>query len=679
MKEGLKQILVVDDSKINLTMVRQALPQYQVTPVLSGRQALKFLERKTPDLILLDVNMPEMDGKETLKEIRRQEHLKKIPIIFLTADNSTETEVECLELGADDYIARPFIPEVMRQRISRILELWELRHDLEYQLIQRTSQMEKVTFQSITAIAYAIDAKDPYTHGHSVRVAQCAVEIAKRLNWSKEDRQNLFFSALLHDIGKIGVPDSILNKASALTKEEMDVMKRHPLIGGDILKDIKAIRHVEDGARYHHERYDGAGYPYGVEGERIPLIARIIGVADAYDAMTSNRAYRKHLPREKVIEELEHGRGTQFDPILTDLFLEMLHDGFYLTAEEGEASSSAEEEEGLIIRNITAKDKPDVSHHLSMDALTGLHSRRYATEMMDQYLESHSNHGTLFVVGVDNLKYLNKHFGYLHGDILLRGTASLLQQEIKEDGFAARVSGDEFLLFFEKAFDKEEIVGRAQAILKDCRNLARNASYGKYMSFSIGISVAPEDGRTFEELYENADKALYFAKRSGSWTFHQFSQEEEVGQTEASHADETILRQIMRGRKPVLSVGTVHGDAEKFDALCALLHRSVERNRRPVQLVLLTLSDVSGASGKSDPQIIEEAMEMLESAIQASVRKGDISSRYSSCQVFVVLVDSDLENGRLAMERIVGQFKKIYPTQRIQIAYNIQEILPEKE
>lgn len=331
----MKHILIVDDNKTNLVMAKQELSsQYMVTPVTSGAQALQFLSKKHTDLILLDIIMPEMDGRETMRLIRENDAWKKIPIIFLTADNSPQTEAQCLSDGADDFIAKPFVPQVMKSRISRILELQDLRHDLETKLAAKAREVELVTLNSIMAIAKTIEAKDTYTRGHSDRVAYCSVEIAKRLGWDEEHIRDLRYFALLHDIGKIGVPDSILNKPMPLTDEDFAILKRHSIVGAEILKDIGTIKNLFYGAMYHHERYDGKGYPAGLSGEDIPIEARIIAIADTYDAMTSNRAYRNRLPQEMVLSELQNAKGTQLDPKLVTLFLEMLSEGFSLNTGE---------------------------------------------------------------------------------------------------------------------------------------------------------------------------------------------------------------------------------------------------------------------------------------------------------------------------------------------------------
>ena len=194
-------------------------------------------------------------------------------------------------------------------------------------LAEKNEQIQRITLQTVSTVAHALDARDGYTQGHSNRVSVYAVALARELGLPEEEVENIRNVALLHDIGKIGIPDSVLNKPGKLTDEEYGMMKQHPSVGGEILKDIDTIPGVEIGARYHHERYGGGGYPEGLQGESIPYIARIIAVADAYDAMTSNRVYRKHLSDEDVILELERCAGTQFDPCIAQVAVRMLKDG----------------------------------------------------------------------------------------------------------------------------------------------------------------------------------------------------------------------------------------------------------------------------------------------------------------------------------------------------------------
>lgn len=325
----MKTVLIVDDDSINLFLAKKTLDkEYCVLTASSGQEAICILKENKTDLILLDISMPVMDGRETMKRIREFPFLSKIPIIFLTADYNPETEAQCLNDGAEDFIAKPFVPKVMQSRVSRILELNDLRNDLEDRLEEKARQVELVTLESIMAIANTIEAKDLYTSGHSQRVAKCSVAIAQALGMSDEDIKTLNYMALLHDIGKIAIPDAVLNKTERLTDEEFDIIKTHPLAGYEILKNIKTIDNLSDGALYHHERYNGSGYPLGLKGENIPFMARIIAVADAYDAMTSDRAYRRAMDKEVVYSELINGSGKQFDPDILKCFIGMLDNGF---------------------------------------------------------------------------------------------------------------------------------------------------------------------------------------------------------------------------------------------------------------------------------------------------------------------------------------------------------------
>lgn len=211
---------------------------------------------------------------------------------------------------------------IMMKYQSRAYEKKE--QELDEANAQLAEANERITMQSMYTLAKTIDAKDKYTNGHSMRVAQYSKMLAERMKFSEEQIDEIYNMAMLHDIGKIGVPDAIINKPSKLTDDEYNIIKGHPGIGYDILSEMPEMKHISVGAKWHHERYDGKGYPDGLKGEEIPIQARIIGVADAYDAMTSNRSYRKYLPQNVVREEIEKGRGTQFDPAIAEIMLEII-------------------------------------------------------------------------------------------------------------------------------------------------------------------------------------------------------------------------------------------------------------------------------------------------------------------------------------------------------------------
>ena len=318
------KILIVDDSKTVLNQIMILLKKYyHVFPALSGSLALKIMEHQTPDLILLDLMMPEMDGKEFFLKIHKEKKWSDIPVIFLTSDTEDKTEAECLNIGAYDFIGKPIVTEVLLSRVEKTLELTGYRKELQKKLDEKTRQIETAYLQTMAALAHTIDAKDPDTNGHSRRVAGYTKQIAQSLGWSEQDSENAYFVALPHDIGKIGIPDAVLKKQNRLTDKEYELMKKHPAIGADILKDIKMLDGLSNGTLYHHERFDGSGYPSGLKGDEIPLIARIISVADTYDAMTSTRCYRKGMGQETALAELKKQSGRQFDPKIVNQFLKI--------------------------------------------------------------------------------------------------------------------------------------------------------------------------------------------------------------------------------------------------------------------------------------------------------------------------------------------------------------------
>ena len=325
-------IMIVDDDEINTKAVTSMLKEeYNVLTAKSGREAFELLKEQTPDLILLDVHMPEMDGHDVIHVLKETPEYSEIPVVFLTSDEEENTEVQGLSEGAIDFIKKPFIKAIAMQRIRRILELSYLQKNLKQEVEKQTDvaekrrqKVERMSLQMVHALANTIDAKDSYTNGHSTRVAKYAVMIAERMGYSGEKLEQLQYAALLHDIGKIGVPREIINKPSRLTDEEYEVIKTHPVIGGNILNEISEIPDIAIGARWHHERYDGKGYPDHLSDLEIPEIARIIGVADAYDAMTSKRSYREMLPQAVVCDELEKGKQGQFDPQIAEIMIQLI-------------------------------------------------------------------------------------------------------------------------------------------------------------------------------------------------------------------------------------------------------------------------------------------------------------------------------------------------------------------
>ncbi len=329
-----ESVLAVDDEPMQLMATEELFGiRYRLRCASSGAEALEEIKREKPDLILLDYHMPEMNGLEVLRRVHKIEGCENLPVVFLTAIDDVDMEAEIFKAGAMDFISKPFVMQVALQRIRRVLELKHLQDSLQDEVNRKTralqesnQKIKKLSNQVIRALAGAIDAKDSYTNGHSIRVAEYAREIARRLGKSSMELAEVYNIALLHDVGKIGIPITIINKPGKLSEEEYQIIKSHTLTGYEILKAISEMPELSIGARWHHERFDGSGYPDGMMGADIPEVARIICVADCYDAMSSDRSYRKALPQSIVREEIERGKGTQFDPRIAEVMLQMIDD-----------------------------------------------------------------------------------------------------------------------------------------------------------------------------------------------------------------------------------------------------------------------------------------------------------------------------------------------------------------
>ncbi|SEA31270.1 putative two-component system response regulator [Oribacterium sp. KHPX15] len=324
-----ERVVIVDDDAIILKSAKTVLSEagFKVTCLKSGRLLLDYVEKNTIDMLLLDIKMPDLDGFETLKLLRlweKENSRKEIPVIFFTADDDCHSETIGLSMGAMDFIRKPFVAEVLTLRVRHLLDLIRLQRDLHAEVEKKTREIEGLSIHIVQTLAEAIDAKDTYTKGHSSRVAEYSREIARRAGYTTEKQEEIYMMGLLHDVGKIGVPNAVINKPGRLTDEEYDIIKTHPGRGAKILQNIEEMPKLAIGARCHHERYDGRGYPDGISGEDIPEETRIIAVADAYDAMTSNRSYRGVLPQDVVRSEVEKGSGTQFDPKFAAIMLEII-------------------------------------------------------------------------------------------------------------------------------------------------------------------------------------------------------------------------------------------------------------------------------------------------------------------------------------------------------------------
>ena len=334
-----ERVVVVDDDAIILKQANLILTEagFKVTCLKSGKLLLDYIAKNQVDILLLDIRMPDMDGFETIRALReweKENSHETVPVIYLTANDDLDSEAKGLSLGAMDFIRKPFSSEALKIRVRNLVDLISLQKDLHKEVAKKTAQLESLSLHVVHTLAKTIDAKDAYTNGHSERVASYSREIARRYGYDEDMQEEVYVMGLLHDVGKIGVPDTVINKPGRLTDEEYDMIKTHPAVGAEILATVSEMPALVTGARWHHERYDGKGYPDGLKGEEIPEEARIIAVADAYDAMTSHRSYRDIILQDHVKSEIEKGMGTQFDEKFARIMLEMIAEDTEYTMHE---------------------------------------------------------------------------------------------------------------------------------------------------------------------------------------------------------------------------------------------------------------------------------------------------------------------------------------------------------
>jgi putative two-component system response regulator len=342
--ESRKKVVLVDDNITNLTVGKNILiNNYDIFTVPSGEKLFILLERIAPDLILLDIEMPGMNGYEVIKRLKASKSTADIPVIFLTAKNDSSSELEGLSLGALDYISKPFSPPLLLKRIALHLlvesqkkKLQEYNNNLQQMVEQKTKTILSLQNAVLKTVANMVEHRDEITGGHVERtrdyLAILMEALIKNNLYNKEtsswDIDFFLQSSQLHDVGKIAIKDNILLKPGRLTDEEFTEMKKHTVFGVRIIEEIEKdspestfLKHAKILAGTHHEKWDGTGYPYGYAGDRIPLEGRLMAVADVYDALISVRPYKKPLSHDEAVKIIADGKGTHFDPTLIEVFL----------------------------------------------------------------------------------------------------------------------------------------------------------------------------------------------------------------------------------------------------------------------------------------------------------------------------------------------------------------------
>ncbi|MBQ0041861.1 MAG: response regulator [Lachnospiraceae bacterium] len=663
MKNDVK-ILIVDDDPINIRNASRILKDdYKIMFALSGQAALNLMRAEVPDLVLLDLHMPEMNGFDVIDVMKKTPEWAEIPIVLLTADNDRGTEAEGLKRGALDFITKPFLDEIVKQRVKRLVELNHLQKQLQTEVEKQTRkaeerrmQVEELSFQTVHALADAIDAKDKYTNGHSGRVSAYATILAEALGWESDQVNELRYAALLHDVGKIGVPDVVLNKPGKLTDIEFDVIKAHTTIGADILKNITTVEEAHIVAAYHHERYDGKGYPNGLKGDEIPEIARIVCIADAYDAMSSKRVYRNALKAQVIREELVNGSGSQFDPSYLEVFLKLFDDGkLNLEGDTRDEEGNRTNGSSLVSKYLGTDDKETSD----TDPMTGLLMRNAGERMVGDEMLRGS--GFLAVMDVDNLKKVNDLHGYKYGDDLLMKLGDAIRG-LGEGIYGCRSGGDEMFIFghVNKASDAAVILDKLyadfDASIKDEPAFEEN-------SISAGVVLCqPTDMPS--DIFTHADNALYYAKQTGKRHYHFYQRH---GNYTGRNENIDLKALVENFRVYGEYKGAMSVDYHEFAQIFEYIRNMEKRYEHEVQLVMITLNteDV----GSIYIERIEEAVTAMERSIRNTIRTVDVCTRYSNLQFLVILMGTNAEEVPIITERIFNGFYKSYADWNIRVSY----------
>ena len=527
-----QKILIVDDSEMNRALLVDILEeQYDVVEADNGVEAISLLSKQKSDfsLLLLDIMMPEMDGFEVLAYINKYHWNDTFAVIMISADDSPTNIKRAYDLGAFDYISRPFDSTIVQRRISNTMLLYARQQRLEKIIAEQFHEQEKNNKLMISILSHIVEFRNGESGLHILHVNTITKYLLKQLvqltdqySLSKADILLISAASALHDIGKISISDAILNKPGRLTAEEFEVIKTHSMVGANMLLDLPIeqqeaplVNVAIEICRWHHERYDGNGYPDGLKGEEIPIAAQVVALADVYDALTSERCYKKAYSHEEALKMILEGQCGAFNPSLL-LCLQEIADTL-----ESELMDTSPEQETKNIQDIRNKIDYDrlfsyekytflsrKQRHLKLlyiDSLTNVYNRRY----YDEHFQGTNDIQAMVVIDVDNFKHINDNYGHDVGDIVLQNIARTVLSSVRKTDAVIRYGGDEFVIIFfsipADIFEKKlERIRRSVDILiiDDRPELHMSVSIGGV--YGIG---------TTKELFKAADNMMYQSKK----------------------------------------------------------------------------------------------------------------------------------------------------------------------
>ena len=527
------KILIVDDAEINRSLLADILSvEYDIMEASNGVEAVSLLNQYHADLslILLDIVMPEMDGFEVLAIMNRNGWIQSIPVITISAETSSSYIEHAYDLGAADYISRPFDEKTVLRRVSNMLMLYTKQKILEGMVTEQIIDKEKNNFLMVEILSNIVEFRNGESGLHVLHIRVITEMLLKKLlektneiHLSLSDIALIVNASALHDIGKISIPEEILNKPGRLTPEEFEIMKTHSAVGAQILKNApnrqteKLIQVAHDICRWHHERYDGNGYPDGLKGDEIPIAAQVVALADVYDALTSERCYKKAYSHSKALEMIFEGRCGAFNPTLLQCLLEISDT---LESELGQAALERNarhrrdtkgriDYDNLLAREHSVSLVPPSSETLQLlytDSLTEVYNRRY----YDEQFRDSDDIEAVVVIDVDSFKHINDHYGHHAGDIVLRRIAKTVSSCVRKTDAVIRYGGDEFVIIFHR-LPGDIFRKKLEEIRAAVDRLTIAEHPGLHVSVSLGGAYGV--GKT-TELFETADRLMYQAKKS---------------------------------------------------------------------------------------------------------------------------------------------------------------------
>ena len=528
-----QKILIVDDSEMNRALLVDILEeQYDVVEAENGAEAISLLSRDRTEfsLLLLDIMMPEMDGFEVLTHINKYHWNDTFAVIMISADDSPARIRHAYDLGAFDYISRPFDSTIVQRRIANTMFLYARQQRLENIIAEQFHEQENNNKLMISILSHIVEFRNGESGLHVMHVNNITKNLLTQLvqrtdqyHLSKADISLITTASALHDIGKISISDVILNKPGRLTPEEFEVMKTHSAIGANMLLGLPAsqqesplVQVASEICRWHHERYDGNGYPDGLKGEEIPIAAQVVALADVYDALTSERCYKKAFSHEQALKMILEGQCGAFNPLLL-LCLQEISDTL-----ESELTDTVPEQEAKNIQDMKTKIDYDrlfsyekytflsrKQRHLQLlyiDSLTTAYNRRY----YDEHIQSSDDIQAMVVIDVDDFKQINDNFGHDTGDIALQSIAQTILSCVRKTDTVIRYGGDEFVISFFSNIPENIFEKKLERIRNAVEDLIIDNRPGLHMSVSIGGAYGIG---TAKDLFKAADNMMYQSKK----------------------------------------------------------------------------------------------------------------------------------------------------------------------